>query len=174
MNYKCGLTSKHVSTLLLQPLGNNGGKQNEKNLKKTTQPFSSFFLPFSFTLFFFLFFSFFSLLTQELLLFSLESLFSPSFAYSKPTLISYFFSPFIAKNVVLVMHGQYGQWRGAVEYVVVCSGVSLAWKRATQEVMGERLCMGVQKVHGSKRPCTRCALVLLQRDQGMERWSAGH
>ena len=65
-------------------------------------------------------------------------------------LISYFFSPFIAKSVVLVMHGQHGQWRGAVEYGVVCSGVFVAWEWATQEVTGERLCMGVQKVHGSK------------------------
>ena len=68
MNYKCGLTSKHEYTLFLQPLDNNGGKQNEKKKIKETYPTLFFFLPpfFLHSFFFFLFFSFFSLFTREL------------------------------------------------------------------------------------------------------------
>ena len=46
MNYKCGLTSKHGSTLFMQPLDNNEGKQNENEKKpKEDYPTLFFLLP---------------------------------------------------------------------------------------------------------------------------------
>ena len=114
MNYKCGLTSKHGSTLFLQPLDNNGGKQNEnekKNLRKTTQPFSSFFLLFSFILFtllvpfgshLFAFFLFFLKLTANSSPFhSIKWLAFFLSSFKLPTIFFSFLVTFIAKLMSL-------------------------------------------------------------------------
>ena len=112
MNYKCGLTSKHGSTLFLQPLHNNGGKQNE-NEKKKKKPKEDYLTLFDLLPPFFLhsFYSLGSLWQPPLCSLSfLPSVDSKLFLFSlnkMASLLSFLFQ--IAKPFLLFLSGFYSQ-----------------------------------------------------------------